>query len=71
MATGTSLLWEEFPMEKKPKATKTRSPKKTPPGGARRRSSSGGGVFRPYFTHRISGETYYAKDYGHRAWPFG
>lgn len=58
-------------MKKRPKATKTRSPKRTPRSGARGRSPSRGGVFRPHFTHPISGETYYASDYGHRAWPIG
>ncbi len=56
-------------MSKTPAGTNPKSTK--PPkaqGGAK---SSGRGVFRPYFTHPVSGNTFYASDYGHKAWPIG
>ena len=33
--------------------------------------AGGDGGFRPYFTHKVSGNTFYAADYGHKAWPIG
>lgn len=34
-------------------------------------NGGGGGNFRASFTHWRSGKVYYAKDYGHKGWPFG
>lgn len=28
-------------------------------------------IYRAYFKHYINGKIYYAKDYGHKAWPIG